>query len=119
MIDKITILEIKTRRLTQPKALANVQRELAALTPVAAEIEADPRLAAIRAGLVEVNKALWEIEDLIQEKEALRDFGPEFIALARSVYRHNDQRAALKRQINLTFRSDLVEEKSYGGGGET
>jgi hypothetical protein len=115
LIDKITILEIKAERLTDPAALANVRRELAALAPYAPA--ADARLPALRAALAEVNAALWDIEDRIREKEAAADFGADFVELARAVYRQNDRRAALKRQISLTLGSDLIEEKSYAGPG--
>jgi hypothetical protein len=113
LIDKITILEIKAERLTDPAALANVRRELAALAPHAPA--ADARLPALRAALSEVNAALWDIEDRIREKEAVADFGADFVELARAVYRQNDRRAALKRQISLALGSDLIEEKSYPG----
>lgn len=113
LIDKITILEIKAERLTAQAALANVRRELDALRAVEAQLAPDPELARLKAQLVEVNGALWDIEDDIREKEAAKDFGPRFIELARSVYITNDRRAALKREINRVTASDLVEEKSY------
>ncbi|MET0274162.1 MAG: DUF6165 family protein [Phenylobacterium sp.] len=113
LVDKITILEIKGQRLTTEVALANVGRELAALRALEGQLAGEPRVAALKAALAEVNAALWDIEDAIREKEAAADFGAEFVALARSVYRQNDRRAALKRQINAATGSDLVEEKSY------
>jgi len=113
LIDKISILEIKTRRLTEAAAVANVRRELAALETAAAEVAGDPRVAGWRAALREVNEALWDIEDAIREQERAGDFGPRFVELARSVYRRNDARAALKREINLALGSELIEEKSY------
>jgi hypothetical protein len=113
LIDKISILEIKSRRLSEAAALANVRRELAALEAVAAEVAGDPRVAAWRAALGDVNEALWDIEDAIREQERAGDFGPRFVELARSVYRRNDARAALKREINLGLGSELIEEKSY------
>jgi hypothetical protein len=115
LIDKITILEIKADRLTAAAALANVRRELQALTPLEAAVAADPRLPPLRAALVEVNTALWDIEDRIRDKDAAADFGAEFVELARSVYRQNDRRAAIKREISLALGSDLIEEKSYAG----
>jgi hypothetical protein len=114
LIDKLTILELKAARLSDPAALANVRRELAALAPLEAAVGADPRLPALRAALMEVNALLWEIEDRIREREAARDFSAAFVDLARSVYRQNDLRAALKREISLALGSDLIEEKSYG-----
>lgn len=113
LIDKITILEIKSARLSAPEALANVRRELAALEAAAAPLAGDAELAGLRAELAQVNGVLWDIEDRIREKEAAKDFGVEFVELARSVYRTNDRRAALKREINGLTGSELVEEKSY------
>ena len=113
LIDKLTILELKAARLSDPAALANVRRELAALAPLEAAAK-DARLPALRAALAEVNAGLWDIEDRIREKEAAADFGAAFVELARSVYRQNDRRAALKREISLALGSDLIEEKSYG-----
>jgi len=111
LLDKLTILQIKQARLTDPAALANVRREhdaLAALAaPAMAAVLAD--LAALRA----VNEALWDIEDAIRAEEAAGRFDADFIGLARSVYRRNDERAALKRRINDRLGSELVEEKSY------
>jgi Family of unknown function (DUF6165) len=114
LLDKITILEIKRAKLRAPEALANTTRELAALTPVAAGVEPGPdELPALRAALTAVNERLWEIEDRIREKEAAGDFGTEFVALARSVYRENDERGRIKRAINTLLGSVLMEEKQY------
>ena len=111
LIDKITIMKIKASRF-HGEALANVQRELDLLEQVRREagvvLPAELELA-----LAEINGKLWTIEDAIREREAASDFGDRFIELARSVYRCNDQRAALKRQINRSTGSSLVEEKSY------
>ena len=114
LLDKLTILELKAARLSDPAALANVRRELAALAPLEDVVAAEPRLPALRAALAEVNAALWDIEDRIRDLEASSDFGAEFVELARAVYRQNDRRAALKREISLALGSDLIEEKSYG-----
>jgi uncharacterized protein DUF6165 len=114
LIDKITILEIKRDRLTAPAALANVRRELAALQQLEVRLAGDETLAALRAKLAETNAALWEIEDDIRAHEARSDFGARFVELARAVYRKNDERAALKREINIRLASDIIEEKSYG-----
>jgi hypothetical protein len=116
LVDRITILQIKRERLTDAAAIANVSRELAALAPWDIALLADDSLAPLRAALVAVNQALWDIEDRIREKEASSDFGVEFVELARSVYKQNDRRAAIKRQINLALGSDLIEEKSYRTG---
>ena len=113
-LDKVTILEIKSERITDAAKLENVRRELAALR---ATWQASPLAARDVKSLVdqlrEVNARLWEIEDAIRLCEAKGDFGPEFVRLARSVYQTNDLRAAIKREINTLLGSDLVEEKSY------
>lgn len=111
LLDKLSILEIKLERLTDPAARGNVAREHEALHAVAAPVlaEAGSLFDALRS----VNRQLWEIEDAIREEEARARFGSEFVALARSVYRTNDERAALKRALNQRLASDLVEEKSY------
>ncbi len=114
LIDKITILEIKTERMDDPAKIENVRIELKTL--IAARDEAMPssaELESLSAGLREVNGRLWEIEDDIRDCERARDFGPRFIELARAVYMTNDKRAKLKRDINELLGSPLVEEKSY------
>jgi Flp pilus assembly protein TadD len=114
LIDKIAILEIKRARIDDPGQRANVCRELAGLVAVRdREVAATTELTGLAAELKEVNEALWQIADEIRDCERRRDFGPAFIALARSVYQQNDRRAALKRRINDLLGSQLVEEKSY------
>jgi len=114
LLDKITILQIKRERLTGAAALANVARELDALGAIAAPVLADDRMATdLTAKLKQLNETLWEIEDRIRDKEAAGAFDADFIALARAVYKRNDERAALKKQLNLQLASGLVEEKSY------
>ena len=113
LVDKLTILEIKERRLSAPDAVANVRRELAALNKVLNGLKPPEGFDALKDGLVAVNESLWEIEDNIRAKEAASSFDQEFIELARSVYFNNDKRAALKREINLLLKSDLIEEKQY------
>lgn len=114
LIDKITILEIKSRQITDPAKLANVHKELDLLN---ATWSKDPASATDirdeRARLLAVNEALWDIEDRIRLKEKAQAFDQEFVELARSVYFRNDDRAAYKREINLKLGSQLVEEKSY------
>jgi len=114
LVDKVTILEIKSERIADPAKLANVRDELRLLTSL---WEADSACAmdidAERAELKRINEALWEIEDEIRVKEREQSFDARFIELARSVYRTNDRRAAVKRAINLKLGSRLVEEKSY------
>lgn len=114
LLDKVSILRIKTERIDDPDKLRNVRRELRALQGAVEEIDADEdRVEAWLDDLVEVNGALWEIEDDIRRCESEDDFGDRFVELARAVYRTNDVRAQLKREINLATGSDLVEEKSY------
>jgi hypothetical protein len=114
VIDKLTILDIKLARIADPAKRANVAREHAALTAAwAAAVPHPAPLAALVAELREVNETLWEVEDELREHERREDFGPAFVTLARSVYRTNDRRAALKRAISEALGSTLVEEKSY------
>ena len=115
LIDKITILEIKAERIADPARLSHVRTELGALraTRNATWPQPIPALDALTASLKQVNQALWDIEDEIRGCERRQDFGARFIELARAVYRTNDQRAALKNQINTLLDSALVEVKSY------
>ncbi|HWG03936.1 MAG TPA: DUF6165 family protein [Beijerinckiaceae bacterium] len=114
LVDKITILEIKSERLGDVGARANVARELALLSEAAVlELSGNDAARDLKGKLRTVNEALWEIEDKIRQKEAQSAFDESFVALARSVYKRNDERAALKRQINALLSSELVEEKSY------
>lgn len=114
VIDKLTILEIKRERIADAAALANVGRERDALEAVvASQLPVADGIAALRDGLRALNGQLWDVEDAIRECEHRRDFGESFIALARSVYTLNDERARLKRAINLATASGLIEEKSY------
>jgi post-segregation antitoxin (ccd killing protein) len=114
LVDKITILEIKAARIGDAAKLANVQTELGLLSRArAGTLPPSAKLDALTAELKAVNEALWEIEDAIRDCEAAGDFGARFVELARSVYRTNDRRAAIKRAINDLTGSRLVEEKSY------
>ena len=114
LIDKITILEIKSARIADPSKLANVRRELDQLRRAWAESDyGRTDVAADQAALYAVNERLWRIEDDIRAKERAQAFDREFIELARSVYFENDERAAIKRRINTRLGSALVEEKSY------
>jgi hypothetical protein len=114
LIDRITILEIKAARITEPDKLENIQRELQLLNDVRANtIPAAADIESLTRQLRDVNAQLWEIEDRIRDRERLRVFDDEFIELARRVYLTNDRRAALKRQINTLLGSRIVEEKSY------
>jgi len=114
LIDKITILQIKSERIADAGKLQNVGIELEVLSNARdAAMPATAELAELTAQLKQVNETLWDIEDAIRDCEREEDFGPRFIELARSVYRSNDRRAALKRAINELLDSKLVEEKSY------
>lgn len=113
LIDKITILEIKERRLVSAEALANVRKELAVLATAAAAAAAPPELAQLKTELRVINETLWDIEDRIRAKEAAGSFDAEFVELARSVYVTNDSRSRVKRRINEALKSELVEEKQY------
>jgi hypothetical protein len=114
LIDKITILEIKSRRITDDAKLANVRNELDMLNATwANDAASQTDIADERERLHGVNETLWDIEDAIRMKERAQAFDQEFIELARSVYFRNDERAAFKREINLKLGSELVEEKSY------
>lgn len=114
LIDKITILEIKVERIRDVAKLANVRTELDMLNATWAQNPASHTdIGAERGRLKAVNEVLWEIEDRIRLKEKAQAFDAEFVELARSVYFRNDERAAVKREINLKLGSQLVEEKSY------
>ena len=114
LLDKITILRIKVARIVDAAKVANVRLELELLEQTwrtsgcaAVDVARDER------ALQDVNERLWDVEDLIRDKEAKQTFDREFIELARAVYVANDERAAIKKRINLQLGSRLVEEKSY------
>ena len=114
LLDKITILRIKSQRMSDPAKVSNVRLELrqledtwSASAHAKIDIEADIR------ALLAVNERLWVIEDDIRDKERAQAFDAEFVRLARAVYFENDERAAIKRRINAKLGSTIVEEKSY------
>ena len=111
LIDKITILQIKSQNL-QGLPLQNVKTELAALETTLNNLGLDIEPKLIQ-NLKDVNQSLWNIEDEIRDQERKKVFDETFIQLARSVYQKNDLRAAIKKEINVTYNSDFVEEKSY------
>ena len=114
LIDKITILEIKVARLTDAAKIANVGAELALLRERRDDtLASDPVLDQLTNNLKALNQRIWDLEDGIRDCERRQDFGPSFVALARAIYRTNDERAAVKREINVASGSRLVEEKSY------
>lgn len=111
LIDKITILQIKANHLKK-NALDNVKTELSALETTLNNLKIDVSPMLIES-LKATNEKLWSIEDMIRDHERQKKFDGEFISLARSVYQQNDNRSAIKRQINITYGSSLIEEKSY------
>jgi hypothetical protein len=114
LLDKITILRIKSKRMSDEKKLANVRLELQELERTwSASPYSKINIAADIDSLQAVNEKLWVIEDDIRDKERAQSFDAEFVRLARAVYVENDERAAIKRRINVTLGSTLVEEKSY------
>ena len=114
LLDKIAILQIKSERMTDPAKLANVRNELSALERTwMAHPAAGGDVAELRAQLKAVNERLWAIEDDIRMKERAQAFDEEFIRLARAVYFENDERARIKKDINLALGSAYVEEKCY------
>lgn len=119
LVDKITILEIKKRKIKQAEALKNVSTELQLLQDIFNSLaqnfskDENAKNDEIKRDLEKINLQLWDIEDALRSHEAKQYFGPEFIRLARSVYSLNDQRAKLKRSINILCNSSLIEEKSY------
>jgi len=114
LLDKITILRIKAARMADAAKLQNVRLELSLLEKTwSASGCANFDVAKDERALQAVNEKLWVVEDLIREKEAARAFDPEFIELARTVYIANDERAAIKKRVNLQLGSRIVEEKSY------
>jgi hypothetical protein len=114
LLDKVTILRIKSQRMSDPAKVSNVRLELRLLEETwNASAYAKIDIAADIAALLAVNERLWVIEDDIRDKERARAFDAEFIRLARAVYVENDERAAIKRRINTTLGSSIIEEKSY------
>ncbi|MEY3465757.1 MAG: hypothetical protein EBR15_03375 [Gammaproteobacteria bacterium] len=114
LLDKITILRIKAARMTDATKVANVRLELDLLEQTWRDSGAAiAAVAADEAALQRVNEALWDIEDDIRDKELAQQFDARFVELARAVYVTNDERAAIKKRINVALGSRIVEEKSY------
>jgi hypothetical protein len=114
LLDKISILEIKNERLADEKKRDHVRRELAFLRAARdRSVKMSEQITLLAEQLKTVNSQLWDVEDALRACEHERDFGPRFVELARSVYRHNDRRAAIKRMINELMGSKTMEEKSY------
>ncbi len=112
LLDKITILRIKQRKIKDGDKLRNINAELVALRNVCIAAHLDTEAPTVQE-LENVNLKLWQIEDDIREKERAKDFGADFVALARAVYVTNDERFKLKSQLNREFGSHFHEEKSY------
>ncbi len=114
LLDKISILQIKSERISDPAKLVNIRAELSALEKTWMAHPAGVKdIAKLRAELKDINEQLWDIEDNVRLKDKAGEFDDAFIALARSVYQKNDQRARIKKDINLALGSVYVEEKSY------
>lgn len=114
VLDKITILEIKSERMTDPAKVANVRTELALLQETWSQaVQEDDVVRRLHDALKEINEMLWEIEDDIRDKERVKEFDQRFIELARSVYFTNDRRSQVKKELNLHLGSQIIEEKSY------
>jgi hypothetical protein len=117
--DRITILEIKKERIADAAKRANVMAELELMSkPFFSMIDDTAEFRRLYGKLKDINEALWKIEDDIRDCERNGDFGPEFIRLARAVYITNDERARVKREINVLLGSRIVEEKSYADHGQ-
>ncbi len=115
LVDKLSILEIKLLNIKDKEKSKNIYKELKTLNPYFQDLLDihGVKIKDLYIKISKINKILWDIEDNIREKEALGEFDEEFVELARSVYIVNDQRAAVKKEINLLTKSKLVEEKSY------
>jgi len=114
LIDKITILEIKQVKINSLAAVININKELNYLDSIVENnIGVAELIIDLKQLLLDVNKQLWKVEDDIRDKELRKEFDNDFIELARKVYRLNDERAKLKKLINQTLKSEIVEEKSY------
>ena len=110
VLDKISILAIKLDRIQDADKLKNIQKEFTALT---SQISSSMYLDKLYMKLCQVNQKLWNVEDKLRDYERLNNFNEDFINLARSVYKLNDERARIKKEINVKYGSELVEEKSY------
>ena len=115
LLDKLTILELKLTNIADVQKLSNIQKEHDELTPLADQLfdSYGEELKNLYKKLTEINSELWTIEDDIRECERNKDFGYDFVSLARAVYFTNDKRSDVKKAINLLTDSGFVEEKSY------
>ena len=113
LLDKFSILEIKIGNITDPAKLVNIENEYRELTSDCTDLLRNSTISSLYAELKSINQKLWVIEDDIRDCERSKDFGPQFVSLAREVYFTNDERARVKKENNLASGSSLVEEKSY------
>jgi hypothetical protein len=113
ILDKMTILQIKKEKIGDTDKLNNIQKEIEELSPFYERFIKDETISSLYNDLYQVNLKLWLIEDNIRELEYNLDFGDDFVKLARLVYKTNDERAQIKKQINIISNSEIVEEKSY------
>ena len=114
LLDKITILQIKSERISDAAKVANVNKELGLLNNLwQADKKSSVDISSEFTALKDINEKIWDIEDDIRDKERAKEFDEIFIELARSVYFSNDKRAEIKREINMKLGSELIEEKSY------
>ena len=113
LLDKFSILEIKMGNIKDPSKLSNIEREYKELYNDCTDLLRDSSINLLYSQLKSINQDLWKVEDDIRDLERRKDFGEEFISLARKVYFTNDERARVKKEINLESGSQLVEEKSY------
>ncbi len=114
LIDKLTILEIKLENIRDEAKIANIRFEYDYLSEVCQKaIEDTDEIKSLRSQLKEVNQTIWRVEDLVREHEKRKEFGAEFVELARTAYLSNDSRSIAKRQINDILNSNLIEEKSH------
>lgn len=114
LLDKITILQIKSQRISDNDKLINIHKELELLDVIWSQtVSDDPTIRRLTKELITINKSLWDIENDIRDEEKYQNFGERFIELARSVYITNDKRADIKKKVNIYLGSKIIEEKSY------
>jgi predicted nucleic acid-binding Zn-ribbon protein len=118
VLDRLSILRIKRERFMDAVRLTHVRRELATLEHAAGEWLGDTQVEDLLARLKEVNERLWDVEDALRDNEAEQDFSERFVELARSVYKINEERGALKREVNSVLKAAWSEQKQYGGAGK-
>lgn len=112
LVDKVTILSIKAQKIVNTEKLISIQKELDLLLNAMKHIDVSPDSEGFKS-LMNVNSKLWDLENAIRMKERITQFDEDFIQMARAIYRLNDERTMLKRQINLKYHSELMEEKEY------